>query len=135
MGIDNYRENIFILGINQLVGMDDKTIKKNDLPNKLMHVVSSKTVLAIEPVLSKVIVQKNNQNNGDFITFALSISVLTTVPGINISIHINRLIITKIKVNADLRHLYLSVMAPIAGRISKPGSGSIVNIKPTMSDE
>jgi len=112
-----------------------KPYSKIYLLNKSTHIVSSKIVLALQPVLSKVIVQKNNQNNGDFITFASSVSVLTAEPGMNISILINILMITIIKISADLRHLYLSVITPITGRSNKPGSGSTVKIKPRMTDE
>jgi len=97
--------------------------------------VSSKIVLALEPALSKVIVQKNNQNNGDLITFSSSVIVLTAEPGMNISILINILMITIIKINADLRQLYLSVITPVTGRTNKPGIGSTVKIKPTMTGE
>jgi len=80
-------------------------------------------------------VLKKNQNNGDLITSTSSISVLTFVPGINISTHRNRLLITMSEINAVLRHLYLSVIAPMAGLINKAGNGSNVKIKPTMTDE
>jgi len=89
--------------------------------------VSSKIVLALESVLSKVTVHKNNQNNADFITFLSSVIVLTAEPRMIISILINIL-----KINADLRHLYLSVNTPITGRTNKP---STVKIKPTMTGE
>jgi len=89
-----------------------------------MHIVSSKTVPIIQFILFKVTVQKNNQNSGDFITSVSSNSVLTTEPGIKISIIINRLLNTIFKTNTALRHLYLSVIAPITGRTNKPGSGS-----------
>jgi len=80
-------------------------------------------------------VLKNNQNNGDLITSLSSISALTCVPGIAISAHKARQLITMVEINAVLRHLYLSVMAPMTGRISKAGIVSNVKIKPTMIDE
>lgn len=100
-----------------------------------MHIVSSKTVPVILSTLYKVTVQTNNQNIGDLITSVSFNSALTTEPGINISIFISRLLNTVFKTNAVLRHLYLSVIAPITGRTNKPGSGRIVKIKPTMTGE
>jgi len=97
--------------------------------------VSSKIVLTSEHVLSKTIVQKNNQNNDDFITLSSSVIVLTVEPGMNINILINIIMITIINIIADLRHLYLSVITPVIGRTSKPGSGITVKIKPTITGE
>jgi len=94
-----------------------------------------KIVLALQLVLSKVIVQKNNQNIGDFIKFSSSVIVLTAEPGMNISILINILMITLVKINADYRHLYLSVNTPVIGRTKKLRIGSRVKIKPTMTGE
>ncbi|CAI6360965.1 unnamed protein product [Macrosiphum euphorbiae] len=80
--------------------------------------------LAVIHVLSMVTVVKNNQKIGDLITLTSEICVSTFLPGINISTYTTRLLITMIEMNAFLRHLYLSVMAPTTGLISKAGSGS-----------
>jgi len=105
------------------------------LPNISMHIVSSKTVVILLFILYKVTVQTNNQNSGDFNTSVSFISILTAEPGMNISIVINRLLIAVFKTKTALRHLYLSVIAPISGRTNKPRSGIIVKIKPTMTGE
>jgi len=104
-------------------------------PNISMHIVSSKTVDILQFVLYKVTVQKNNQNIGDLITSTSSISVRTVEPGMNISIVIIRHLVAIIKTKTALRHLYLSVIAPISGRTNKPRNGRIVKIKPTMTGE
>jgi len=57
------------------------------------------------------------------------------VPGITISAHKARQLNTMVEINAVLRHLYLSVMAPMTGRINKAGIVNNVKIKPTMTDE
>jgi len=80
-------------------------------------------------------VLKNNQNSDDLITSVSFISVCSPEPGINISILINTLETPVLKINAALRHLYLSVMAPAIGRTSKSRNESIVKIKPTMIGE
>jgi len=83
----------------------------------------------------KVIVLKNNQNSGDLITSMSFISVFTAEPGINISIFTNKQQIAILKVNAVLRHLYLSVMTPTVGSINKPRNEIIVKNKPMIIDE
>lgn len=88
--------------------------------------MSSITVVTTLDIMIKVTVLKNNQNSGDFITSTSFISVFTAEPGINISIFTNREQIAILKVNAALRHLYLSVMAPTVGRISNPRNEIIV---------
>jgi len=80
-------------------------------------------------------VVKNIQKVGDLITLTLAISVLTAVPGINISKQTIRQLITMSVINAILRHLYLSVRAPTTGLTIKAGSGRNVKIEPTMTDE
>jgi len=97
--------------------------------------VSSITIAATIDILSMATVLRNNQNSGDSIKSTSLISVCTSEPGINISILINTIIIPILKIFTALRHLYLSVMAPMAGRTSKPRNESIVKIKPTMIDE
>lgn len=97
--------------------------------------MTSKIFLTSELVLNTTIVQKNNQNNGDFTTLLSSVIVLTVEPGMNISTFINIILITIVSIIADLRHLYLSVIAPVIGRNNKPGSGTTVKMKPTMSGE
>jgi len=42
---------------------------------------------------------------------------------------------TDVKINPDLRHLYLSVMAPTTGLTTKDIIGNTVKIKPTTTDE
>jgi len=61
--------------------------------------------------------------------------VFTAEPGKNISIFTNGQQIAILKVNAVLRYLYLSVMAPTVGRINKPRNEIIVKNKPTIIDE
>jgi len=100
-----------------------------------MHIVLSKTDLAVVTVVNTAIVLKNNQKVGDLITLTSAISVLMVVPGINISTQIIRQLIIMSVINAILRHLYLSVRTPITGLTIKAGSGSNVKIKPTMTDE
>lgn len=100
-----------------------------------MHIVSSITILAIIPVWNKATVLKNNQNSGDLSTSSSFICVSEAMPGINIHENDNRLMIIIIKINANFRHLYLSVKPPTIGRINKPGSGISVKVKPTMTDE
>jgi len=57
------------------------------------------------------------------------------VPGNSISTHKTRLLVNMIEINAILRQLYLSVMAPITGRTNKAGIVSNVKTKPTMTEE
>lgn len=64
-----------------------------------------------------------------------SISFVTAVPGIQYIMHKSTLVKIAFVINADLRHLYLSVITPIAGLISNPGIGIIEKIKPTIPDE
>lgn len=100
-----------------------------------MQIVSSKTALTVCVVLNNIIVTKNNQNRGELNMSTSSISFPETVPGMNSRTPITRHTMIMLKINTDLRHLYLSVTAPTTGRISKPESGSTVNIKPTRADE
>lgn len=105
------------------------------LPNKLTHIVSSKTVRAIIPIFIRTIVLVNNQNSGDLITSVSSSPISTVVPGRN-----NRTTTVKIAnithaIKADFRHLYLSVKTPTVGLINISGRLSKVKIKPAMTDE
>lgn len=97
--------------------------------------MSSRSVLTIKNNFIKVIVHKNNQNVGDLITSPSHISSFDEVPGINKRKPTKMLKIVMQKINADLRHLYLSVTAPTIGLTNNPGSGIIVRIKPTMNAE
>jgi len=100
-----------------------------------MHIVFSKTDLAVVLVINMAIVLKNTQKVDDLITLTSEISVSMVRPGINISTQITRQLITMSVINAILRHLYLSVRAPTTGLTIKAGSGINVKIKPTMTDE
>jgi len=100
-----------------------------------MHIVFSKTDLAVVHVVNMAIVLKNSQKVGDLITLTSAICVSTFLPGLHISMQTIRQLITMSVINTILRHLYLSVMAPTTGLTIKAGSGSNVKIKPTMTDE
>lgn len=105
------------------------------LPNKLTHIVSSKTLLAIIPVFITTIVPVNNQNSGDLITSMSSISSSTIVPGKRNRTTTVKMHSVKHTINPGFRHLYLSVNTPTVGLINMSGSVSKVKIKPAMNAE
>lgn len=64
-----------------------------------------------------------------------AISLVTAVPGMEYIMHMSTLLKNAFVINADLRHLYLSVITPTAGLISNPGIGIIEKIRPTRPGE
>lgn len=64
-----------------------------------------------------------------------AISLVMAVPGMEYITHKSTLLKIVFVINANLRHLYLSVITPTAGLINSPGIGIIEKIRPTMLGE